>query len=452
MKKFLFLMITVGLATVSFAQVPTSYKKRPSLGMNFFMKDMQTAILVDNTSLSNVLSKNQWTKLKDMSPGLGFTYFDGLTEHLDFMANIGGSYVRYPFSFRSGVSAPNDAKFLLETSASLNVKLLTDKHTVVPYLSFGIGASMYMGTYFAAYAPMGAGLQVKLYEETFLFSNFTYNTKVSSLSVNHLNYSIGFASPLTDKKAAPVVVAPPPPPPPPPADTDGDGVIDKNDKCPTVAGLAKYDGCPVPDTDGDGINDENDKCPTVKGVAKYNGCPVPDKDNDGINDDEDKCPDVAGVARYQGCPIPDRDKDGINDEEDKCPDVLGVRENSGCPEIQKKLTAQSGSVYFATNKSVILAKSNKALDSAVALMKEYAHVNVTIEGHTDATGNDKINIPLSQSRADAIKTYLVNKGIDAGRLTATGYGSSKPIASNKTAAGRAQNRRVVMTGDGTGRK
>ena len=95
---------------------------------------------------------------------------------------------------------------------------------------------------------------------------------------------------------------PPPPPPPPPLDSDNDGISDNMDKCPTVAGIAKYDGCPIPDTDKDGVNDEEDKCPSEAGLAKYAGCPIPDTDKDGINDEEDKCPTIAGVRENGGCP------------------------------------------------------------------------------------------------------------------------------------------------------
>ena len=447
MNKLLFSLIAVGLSFGLFAQTVPGHKKRPSIGINFLLKDMKTADLIDHTSLSNVLSKQQWTKIKDMSPGLSLHYYDGLTEQIDFMGSLGGSYVKYPFSYFTGVTTPSDSKFFLEASASVNFKLLKDNHFMVPYVSVGLGAAMYSGNYFTAYFPTGIGLQFNLGEETYVNTVWAYNSKISDLTTNHYTYSIGIASPLYDKKVAPIVVAPPPPPPPPPppaVDTDGDGIIDSKDKCPTVPGIAKYDGCPVPDTDGDGINDENDKCPTVKGVAKYSGCPVPDTDKDGINDEEDKCPNVAGVARYQGCPIPDKDGDGINDEEDKCPDVKGTAANLGCPEEEIRETRIR--VFFATNKSVILPNSKPSLDSAVSIMKQFSRVPVTIEGHTDNTGDDKINLPLSQKRAEAVRDYLIKEGIDAGRLSAKGYGSSNPRATNNTAEGRAINRRVVMIG------
>eukprot|EP00611_Tribonema_gayanum_P024957 TRINITY_DN558_c0_g1_i1.p1 TRINITY_DN558_c0_g1~~TRINITY_DN558_c0_g1_i1.p1 ORF type:complete len:295 (-),score=1.93 TRINITY_DN558_c0_g1_i1:125-1009(-) len=289
MKKLLFSLIASGLVLTAFAQnAPVSYKKRPSLGINFILKDMYTSDAISRSSISSVISNKQWTPFSQLDPGLSLQYFEGLTEYVDFQATFSGSYVKYPFYKRSGVAQSTTAKFLLELDAAANIKLLTDKYTVVPYLTFGLGASMYTGTYFAAYAPAGMGLQFNLGQETFLNTQFVHRSAISNLAVNHLTYSIGLSSPLKDKKE-PVIVTPPPAPAPVvEKDTDGDGIVDSKDKCPTVAGIAKYDGCPVPDTDGDGINDDNDKCPTVKGLSKYDGCPVPDTDKDGINDEDIK--------------------------------------------------------------------------------------------------------------------------------------------------------------------
>ena len=225
-------------------------------------------------------------------------------------------------------------------------------------------------------------------------------------------------------------------------DSDGDGINDEEDKCPKEAGTAKYNGCPVPDTDKDGINDEVDKCPNEAGTAKYNGCPVPDSDGDGINDDEDKCPGVKGTAKYNGCPIPDTDNDGVNDEEDRCPTVAGVPENKGCPKIEN---FQANEVTFGSGKAVLTASGKRELDLAVAYMQKYADIKVRLDGHTDSSGTDKINQPLSVKRAEAAMAYLVSKGIDASRITAEGHGSSMPVAENKKPAGRAQNRRVEIT-------
>jgi outer membrane protein OmpA-like peptidoglycan-associated protein len=223
-----------------------------------------------------------------------------------------------------------------------------------------------------------------------------------------------------------------------PKDTDGDGINDPEDKCPTVAGVAKYQGCPVPDTDGDGVNDELDKCPTVAGVAQYQGCPVPDSDGDGIKDDVDRCPTVAGTAKYQGCPIPDTDGDGFNDEQDKCPTVAGIKELYGCPRPDFK----AENVLFATGSTVLVATGKKELDIIVDYLNQYTGFKVSIEGHTDITGNPKLNQKLSEGRAVSAQKYLISKGVEADRLSTIGYGDTQPIADNKTAAGRKMNRRV----------
>jgi outer membrane protein OmpA-like peptidoglycan-associated protein len=225
-------------------------------------------------------------------------------------------------------------------------------------------------------------------------------------------------------------------------DTDGDGIHDEADKCPNQAGLAKYNGCPIPDRDKYGVNDEEDKCPDQAGLAKYNGCPIPDTDRDGVNDEEDKCPSVAGLAKYNGCPIPDSDGDGINDEEDRCPDVAGVAAMMGCPAIEK---FDAHEVTFATGKSVLTAAGKKELDLVANYMNTHQGVNVKLDGYTDNTGSDKVNNPLSASRAESAKKYLVSKGIADSRITTEGHGSANPVADNKTAAGKAKNRRVEAT-------
>ncbi len=445
MKKFLFSLIVVGLATASFAQTPTSYKKRASLGLSFFLNDMYTAEKVGKTSLSRVLQNGGFTPMKEMTPGLSLQYFEGISEHLDFMATVGGTFTKYPFYFKSGIAPTTSDLFLLETDANLNVKLLTDKYFLVPYMSFGVGASMYNGTYFAAQGNLGLGLQLNLGSETFINTQMLYRAAISGLAINHTAYTIGIASPLKDKPAPVVLATPPPPPvaaPVAPVDTDKDGINDKEDKCPTVAGTAKYNGCPVPDTDKDGINDENDKCPTVAGTAKYNGCPVPDADKDGVNDEADKCPSVPGLARYQGCPIPDTDGDGVNDEEDKCPSIKGARENNGCPELKATYNFDNKKVQFVSGSAVLTKVSKVELNKVVKALKENPTLKLFVEGHTDASGNDKINQPLSLKRANAVKDYLVAQKVDASRLTAEGFGSSQPISDNKTAKGKALNRRV----------
>jgi outer membrane protein OmpA-like peptidoglycan-associated protein len=229
-------------------------------------------------------------------------------------------------------------------------------------------------------------------------------------------------------------------------DTDKDGINDDQDKCPTIAGLAKYNGCPVPDTDKDGINDEQDKCPTVAGIAKYSGCPIPDTDNDGINDEQDKCPTVAGSVNFAGCPVPDTDNDGVNDEQDKCPTVPGIAANAGCPDIAPELTRVAKIFYFytGTTKLANAASAKSKIVPVINLMKQYPTLKLEVEGYTDNTGSDEINNALSLKRAEAALQYLVKKGLSADRLSAKGFGSANPVADNKTEKGKALNRRVEL--------
>jgi outer membrane protein OmpA-like peptidoglycan-associated protein len=147
--------------------------------------------------------------------------------------------------------------------------------------------------------------------------------------------------------------------------------------------------------------------------------------------------------------MPDKDGDGVADDIDKCPNVAGPASNQGCPEIKEetkaKLAFAAKSIQFETGKSTIKAASFKMLDDINAILVEYPDYNLSVDGYTDNTGNAAKNLSLSQQRSDAVKAYFVEKkGIDAGRITAKGHGIDNPKADNKTAAGRAQNRRVEM--------
>ncbi len=405
------------------------------IGVSFNLVDFRTADLIRTTSLSAVLRDKQFGVVKEMTPGVGLHYFKGLKKHIDFGGSLNASVLSYPFPNKT---PDYTDKLLLQLEATAQFKMVSDKYWFQPFLMGGFGAHMY-DIYYGAYMPLGVGLNINFFNEGRLFINSTYRVPITTEAANyHFLYAFGISGRITKKKEPKVI--PPPPPPPPPKDSDNDGIIDDNDKCPTVPGLAKYEGCPVPDTDKDGINDENDKCPTVAGLAKYQGCPIPDTDKDGINDEEDKCINEPGVARYQGCPVPDTDGDGVNDEEDKCPRVAGPADNFGCPVIGIK----SYEVVFRTGSAVLLPAGKFVLDTVVAYLKRNPGVSVTIDGHTDNTGSDKVNMPLSVRRAEASKTYLVKNGIAADRMTTAGFGSTQPVADNKTADGRQKNRRIEI--------
>lgn len=259
-------------------------------------------------------------------------------------------------------------------------------------------------------------------------------------------------------------------------DTDGDGVSDKKDKCPGTPTGVKVDvnGCPL-DTDGDGVADYQDKCPDVKGLTALQGCPDADADGVADNDDRcantpagvrvdatgcpldadgdkvpdylDKCPNTPAGASVDanGCPL-DRDGDGVPDYQDRCPGTPGPASNKGCPEMkveQKKILNEATKyINFDYNKSTLKPSSFPRLDQMVQILNEYPDYSLSIAGHTDSKGADDYNLKLSYDRAAAARTYMLSKGILAARIEARGYGETKPLADNATAAGQALNRRV----------
>lgn len=230
-------------------------------------------------------------------------------------------------------------------------------------------------------------------------------------------------------------------------DTDGDGIVDASDACPTEFGLAALNGCP--DRDGDGIADKDDACPDTPGLKQFNGCP--DTDGDGVPDKDDKCPTVAGPKENGGCPFLDADKDGVADKDDDCPTVYGPASNRGCPEVTNEaledLKVQARAVYFNSGKATFKTGDKETparLDAIKEILKNYPNAKFSIEGHTDSTGSAKLNQKLSEERAKAVLDALVQRGVNPENLESKGFGASQPVASNKTAAGKAQNRRTEI--------
>ncbi|HCQ11747.1 OmpA family protein, partial [Flavobacterium sp.] len=189
-----------------------------------------------------------------------------------------------------------------------------------------------------------------------------------------------------------------------------------------------------------------DACPEVAGIKSLNGCP--DADGDGIADKDDKCPSVKGPKENGGCPWPDRDGDKVLDKDDKCPDVAGTVANQGCPEVSdeaiKRLNDYAKTILFDSGKSSFQKQTYPVLEAITAILKEYPNSKFSIEGHTDSDGSDVSNQTLSENRAAAVKNYLIEKGIASSRLSSVGFGEKNPIDSNKTKAGKANNRRTEV--------
>jgi len=255
-------------------------------------------------------------------------------------------------------------------------------------------------------------------------------------------------------------------------DPDRDGILGAADKCPTDPedkdNFQDTDGCPENDNDNDGIVDISDKCPIdpedKDGFEDTDGCPEDDIDKDGIADAADKCPrdpeDKDGFEDEDGCPDNDNDKDGLADKSDKCPNepetVNSFEDDDGCPDTvtaMKKFTGTIEGVTFKTSSSTILASSNPRLDEAIKVLTEYPALKIEIHGHTD----DQIvlkgspfadNQELSVARAEAVKQYMVKKGVAADRVTVKGFGESQPVSPVAGLKGpaleqaRAKNRRI----------
>jgi len=371
-----------------------------------------------------------------------------------------------------------DIKTVLPTAIHANIDWNVKKHWYVN-LNTDIGVTGYKENtgkilntvsltprfekkWFSVYSPLlydghrnfswGAGFRAG---PVYAGSGSIISNLVSSRGSNHIDLYAGVKFPLfkgqtdTDKDGIIDIVDDCPDVPGPKEsngcpDSDGDGVLDKDDECVDDPGPVENNGCPWGDTDGDGIFDNEDECVNEAGPKETNGCP--DRDADGIADKVDECPDAAGPPETNGCP--DTDGDTVLDKDDQCPQVAGTVANNGCPEVtpevQKTLNDYAKTILFDTGRASIKDESIAVLRSIIAILNEYPNSKFVVEGHTDSVGRETTNQRLSDSRANAIKDYLTANGVDQFRLSSRGYGEAKPIASNRTRKGRAQNRRVEI--------
>jgi len=366
-------------------------------------------------------------------------------------------------------------------AASINLRfnIVAPEYIIRPYVFAGVGAILFdnqlnfhQEKYDFMLPSTGAGINIRLtpmimlnLQETFMFSNHdgrdgvdnaggkmekkdSYVTHMAGLTFNLGNSVDTDQDGVSDKKdtcpGTPAGVAVDKMGCP--LDKDADGVPDYMDNCPDIAGSKMLNGCP--DRDNDGVEDSKDQCPDQAGTVALNGCP--DADGDGVADKDDKCPTLAGPQSNGGCPM-DSDKDGLADKDDDCPTVAGPISNKGCPEVTveviEKLKIQARSVFFNSGKSTFKAgdaATITSLDAMREILVNYPNAKFSIEGHTDSDGSDAFNQKLSEDRANAVRNALIEKGVKADNLTAVGFGESKPLASNKTKAGKAQNRRTEV--------
>ena len=242
-----------------------------------------------------------------------------------------------------------------------------------------------------------------------------------------------------------------------PPDADKDGVADYLDRCPeTPQGVeVDVDGCP-PDLDRDGVADYRDNCPGTPISAKVdqNGCPL-DTDKDGVADYLDNCPGTPQGATVDeaGCAL-DGDGDGVPDYRDNCPGTPAGEsvDATGCPlpkATESATVTEAGTwlyedIKFDTGSATIKTASFAVLGEIATVLKQNPDLKVEIQGHTDSAGNLAYNNRLSTNRAEAVRGYLIDQGVNPDQLAATGYGPSQPLVPNDTADGRSRNRRVEL--------
>ena len=261
-----------------------------------------------------------------------------------------------------------------------------------------------------------------------------------------------------------------------PADSDGDGVANGVDRCANSAVGALVDavGC-TQDSDGDNIADGIDRCPdTQTGVlVDANGCPK-DSDEDAIADGLDRCSDTPKGATVDalGCPG-DEDGDGVLDGLDRCPRTpVGANVNAaGCVQGQPSRQPAAAprdtgapartpeapaprrldgaamvldNVTFGTGSARLQSGSYLELDSIAKILTANPSLRVEIGGHTEASGSAADDMHLSTLRAEAVRNYLVAKGVPFQQVVARGYGGTRPRTPDTTPRGRAANRRVEL--------
>lgn len=402
------------------------------------------------------LSGGDFGAFQDYTNGYEFAYLVTLSDRftLNLPVRIGMS--------RKTEDLKNTA--LAGLDAQMHFYPLANPNIFKPYILAGAGAVRQGRDSINFQVPAGIGLDIKISKNAHfnIQSEFRWSNEENN---NNFVHGIGFKYFFGRSEVDTVVIMPM-------AemkneDMDGDGILDIDDECPTVPGLAVFYGCP--DSDGDGIQDSRDDCPSVAGLLEFNGCPdsdadgipdgedmcptlaglrefngCPDTDGDGIEDSKDECPSIAGLLMFNGCP--DSDGDGLEDRKDKCPLTYGPVSNDGCPIIEaadrEVLTFAMKAVQFQLGKATLVNDSYSVLNQIANIMKKYPDYNLSIDGHTDNTGSDDVNKKLSAARAKSCYDYLISKGIPADRMTFQGFGPTRPIADNSTYSGRTLNRRV----------
>ena len=257
------------------------------------MRALGAKVLFINYGIPNGMDSLKTTN------GIDLSYIHGLNSFLNVAVPVKIGVINVPGDINN--------RMLFSIDGVLQFAYEKEGKKLIPYVFGGAGLVKESTADADFQIPLGLGLNYKVGGSSFVNLQAEYRLSQAD-NRNNLQLGVGYIYSLVKP------------------DSDGDGVMDVDDKCPTIPGPASSEGCT--DADMDGIIDLEDACPDEAGPKQTNGCP--DADMDMIPDAEDDCPEVAGIADFKGCP--DSDKDGIKDAEDGCPEAPGTAATNGCPD------------------------------------------------------------------------------------------------------------------------
>ncbi len=502
MKKIISIIV-LGILTLQLAAQVPQERKPSTLAFHVFYNDFNTAQQIKTSSLNTVLNNRLWTKIGEMQTGFGINYFKGIRNKIDFVATIDGSWTDY--LYEDG-STNGSNQFLLDANAALNFKMLTDKHTLVPYISSGVGVSLYQGKT-GFYVPVGAGLQFNVFNEALIFTNIQYRYALTSTVNDHFYYTVGIAVIIGKNKVKPAEIVEP---------------VKKeiSNKNMVVSVYDEATGLPLPNVEVSLAGPDNQKLnafTNASGKAFFTSISPSDYGVSGllnqINSSTQNIEKSAfetkenqinislthndpqftlkGVVINKTQNIPEGNV-AITITNDAKQTIISEQSHSEYGIFQTQLEAESdftlfgkkasyisnivkvstkglsrsatlfvnleldieeakvgqsivlNQIYFEVGKATVDTAFSTDLDKLVQFLKDNTETKLEIQGHTDNTGSLKLNNKLSQSRANSIVDYLVKQGIDSRRISAKGFGPSLPIADNSKSEGRSKNRRVVI--------
>ncbi|TVQ47642.1 MAG: hypothetical protein EA362_06520 [Saprospirales bacterium] len=396
----------------------------------FILLSCSLSLLVSQEMVEDPTEKTDSVSF-EKSSALGIIAKKLLTDYNGPIANEPFDFQKWNGGFELGVRLPlNDylnlafpfkasSVTLPETNRNVNIlsldaqaqffPLQNNSIRLQPYLASGIGAVFEGGDDDLSFAvPLAVGANIHINKRVDLNLEMAYRVGLKS-DRNNYQLGIGFIYNLTemeDKKPKPLpeVIEEVPEPFDHLVDSDGDGVPDIYDLSPQRSGLVELMG--APDSDGDGIPDHLDKCPHEPGPIENHGCPIEEQ----------------VIAEPE--PEPE-------------PEIEEIPE-----EIQEVLDIAMRDVQFDLGRATIRPESFTVLNQVAEIMREYPQYRLRIHGHTDNIGSAANNQRLSEQRARSCYEYLASRGVSTARMSFTGFGESRPVATNDTPEGRATNRRV----------